>query len=322
MSGTSTPDLSIIVASYNVAPLLAECLRSLPAALAGLTGEIWVVDNDSRDGSADMVRSEFPQVHLIQNSVNRGFAKANNQALAEARGRYFLLLNPDTYVPAGTLLPMVEYMDQNPTVGMAGPRLMRPDGRLDEACRRSFPTPLSALSRFLGLDRMFPKSRFFGSYRKTFLDPQQCYEVDSVVGAFMLLRRQAMEDVGGLDEDYFMFGEDLDWCYRLRSNRWKVVYLGSFCAIHHKGASSAGAPYRMNYHFHRSMVLFHRKHLINNYPFFVNWAVYGGISLRYAIKSASMMVRGRPRLQDPVPRALPRGLEPPPAQGAERSAEK
>lgn len=291
MSAADAPDVAVIVASYNVAPLLRECLGSLGGALEGLRGEVWVVDNNSVDGSAAMVRSQFPEVHLIVNRRNVGFARANNQALKKARGRYLLLLNPDTFVPPGTIAPMVAYLDAHPEAGMAGPRLVRPDGRMDEACRRSFPTPLTALSRFLGLDRMFPRSRLFGSYRRTYESPEDSYEVDSVVGAFMLLRRAALDDVGGLDEDYFMFGEDLDWCYRLKSRRWKVVYLGAYRAIHHKGASSASAPFLVNYHFHRSMVLFHRKHLTPNYPFFVNWAVYGGISLRYALKSISMVLR-------------------------------
>ena len=313
MTATTELDLSIIVASFNVEALLRECLSSLPAALEGLQGEVWVVDNRSADDSIGMVRREFPEVNLIENTSNQGFARANNLALARAGGRYVLLLNPDTFIPPGMLKPMIEYMDENPKVGIAGPRVERPDGRLDEACRRSFPTPLTAMSRFLALDRVFPKSRFFGSYRRTWQDPEESFEVDSVVGAFMLLRREMLEDVGVLDEDYFMFGEDLDWCYRARDKRWKIVYLGAYRVIHHKGASADSAPYRMNYHFHRSMVLFHKKHLTPNYPFFVNWAVYGGISLRYALKSAVMLVRGK-TAEPPGGKARQSGALPPPRQ--------
>ena len=187
---------------------------------------------------------------------------------------------------------MISFLDENPDVGVVGPRVVRPDGGLDEACRRSFPTPLSAAARFLQLDRMFPKSKTLGSYRQTFKDPSDRYEVDSVVGAFMMLRRSALEDVGVLDEDFFMFGEDLDWCWRFKKRDWRIYYLGDQEVIHHKGASCATAPHRMNWHFHRSMVLFHRKHLVQRYPFFVNWIVYCAVGIRYALKSVVMVAKG------------------------------
>lgn len=295
-------DLSVIVASYNTGPLLRQCLESLGAALSPLETEVLVVDNRSTDGSQAMVERDFRWVTLIRNGRNTGFARANNTALELSSGRYVLLLNPDTLVPSGTLGPMVEFLDSNPEVGMAGCRLERPDGVLDEACKRSFPTPWSSLARFLALDRLFPRSRTLGSYRCTWRDPRGRYEVDSVVGAFMLCRRRVLEEVGGLDEDYFMFGEDLDWCYRIKSSRWKVFYLGDRRVIHHKGAATAQAPHRMNFHFHRSMFLFHRKHLEVRYPFFVNWLVYSGIGLRYAFKSITTLLG---RVGSRNPQALP-----------------
>ena len=210
-----------------------------------------------------------------------------------------LLLNPDTVVPEDTLGRMVSFLEENPEVGMAGCRLERADGRLDEACKRSFPTPVSSLARFLHLDKLFPRSRLLGSYRRTFDDPSGRYEVDSLVGAFMLCRREVLEDVGTLDEDFFMFGEDLDWCYRVKQGNWKVFYLGDRKVIHHKGVSTSREPHRMNYHFHRSMILFHRKHLEVRYPFFINWLVYSGIGLRYALKSLATLLFGRRRTHRP-----------------------
>lgn len=293
-------DLSVVVASYNVAPLLRACLESLETAFGVLDAEVFVVDNDSTDGSPEMVAAEFPQVRLIRNEINEGFARANNRALTLTSGRYVLLLNPDTAIPPKTLEPMVAFLDENQDVGVVGPRVVRPDGRLDEACRRGFPTPLTALARFLQLDKVFPKSRTLGRYRQTYQDPSDRYEVDSVVGAFMIVRRTALEDVGGLDEDFFMFGEDLDWCWRIKSKDWRIYYLGDLEVIHHKGASCTTAPHRMNWHFHRSMVLFHKKHLDVRYPFFVNWLVYCGVGVRYAVKSAFMLAKGQ-RARRPEP---------------------
>jgi hypothetical protein len=294
------------VATYNVRDLLRACLESLGQGLGALEAEVYVVDNDSRDGTPEMVLEDFPGVHLIRNRTNEGFARANNRALDRTRGRHVLILNPDTLLPPDTLEPLVAFLDAHGDIGVVGPRVVRPDGRLDEACRRGFPTPLSALGRFLALDRLFPRSRLLGSYRQTFRDPALSYEVDAIVGACMLLRRQALEDVGGLDESYFMFGEDLDWCWRFKGSGWRIWYLGQVHVIHHKGASVSTAPYAMNWHFHRSMVRFHRKHLVERYPFFINWAVYCGVGLRYALKSAVMLVRGT-RARPVVPMPAPGG---------------
>jgi GT2 family glycosyltransferase len=285
------PDLSVVVASYNTRDLLRECLTTLRGATKGVTTEVIVVDNSSGDGTRTMVEQEFPEVRLLANPKNEGFARANNRALKDARGRFVLLLNPDTLVPPDTIDPLVEFLNANPKVGMVGCRVDRPDGRLDEACKRNFPTPWSALARLLALDRLLGIGR---GYRRSEEDPAGRYEVDAVVGAFMLLRRETIEDVGGLDEDYFMFGEDLDWCYRVKQRDWQIYYVGDRSIVHHKGASTRQEPQKMNYHFHRAMFLFHRKHLVDRYPFFVNWLVYVGITLRYAARSAwNLLWRGR-----------------------------
>lgn len=288
----SRPDLSVLVASFNTKDLLLACLKSLETATDGLAIETFVVDNASSDGTPEAVASAFPGVRLIANATNEGFSKANNRALRESKGRYVLLLNPDTLIPPDTLGPMARFLDENPRVGMAGCRVDRPDGRLDEACKRTFPTPVSAFARFTGLDRVFPKA--LGGYSRMADDPSGSFEVDSVVGAFMMVRREAVEDVGGLDEEFFMFGEDLDWAYRMKAKDWAVWYVGDRRVIHHKGASVRKEPHRMNWHFHRSMILFHKKHLVDRYPFFVNWLVYAGVSVRYAFKSAVLAAQPKP----------------------------
>lgn len=299
----SAIELSIIVASYNTVDFLRACLASVESATQGLTCELIVVDNNSSDGSVSMVEREFPTVRVLRNLANEGFSKANNKALQEARGAAVLLLNPDTLVPAGTLQRLLKVLQESPQVGVLGCRIVRPDGSLDAACKRSFPTPLSALSRFLALDRLFPRSRRFGAYRRTYEDPCGSYEVESIVGAFMLVRRTALADTGGLDEDFFMYGEDLDWCWRLRQRGYAIWYIGSVTVVHHKGAATSREPQRMNWHFHRSMFLFHRKHLVNSYPFFVNWLVYLGITGLYALRSLRMALRRPPRAR-PIPTTI------------------
>ncbi|MBI4504349.1 MAG: glycosyltransferase family 2 protein, partial [Chloroflexi bacterium] len=222
--GTESPDLSVVVVTYNVRDLLEACLASFCASAGPLTVEVCVVDNASIDGSADLVRARFPQAALIGCATNRGYAYANNLALRQARGRHVLLLNPDTVLPPKALRTLVGILDGDPTLGAVGPKLVRPDGSLDLACRRSFPTPEIALYRMLGLSHRFPRSRRFARYNLTYLDPDQPAEVDAVVGACMAIRGAALRQVGLLDERFFMYGEDLDLAYRLKQAGWRVRY--------------------------------------------------------------------------------------------------
>ncbi|MFT7616512.1 MAG: GT2 family glycosyltransferase [Planctomycetota bacterium] len=285
--------LSIVITSFNTRPLLHDCLQSIQESEGGVEFEVFVVDNGSTDGSPGMVKTEFPQVQLFENKTNRGFAKANNQALRQTQGDYVLLLNPDTQLRSQTLSEMIEVMDEKPEVGLAGIKLVRQDGQMDRACRRGFPTPWNSLWRFLLLDRLFPKSRFFGGYNLSFMDPDGEYEVDAIVGAFMFFRRETLEEVGVLDENFFMFGEDLDWCYRVSRSEWKILYVGSKEVLHIKGASTRQNPQLMNSHFHRAMLIFHKKHLEHHYPFFINWLVSIGIGLRWVCKAVLLRFRRR-----------------------------
>lgn len=274
--------LSVIIVSYNVADLLRECLRSVYAS-RGVDPEVWVVDNCSSDGSAAMVAQEYPQARLLESPCNGGYAYANNLALSQAQGDYLLLLNPDTLLPPQALAEMLAFMEERPEVGMAGPKLVREDGSLDLACRRSFPSPAVSFYRMIGLSKRLPHSRRFGRYNLTYLDPDQEAEVDSVVGAFMMVRRQAVEQVGLLDEAFFLYGEDLDWAMRIKKTGWKVVYNPRVVVLHRKASSSNRDIRRATAEFYRSMLIFYRKHYAPQTIPPVNWLILGAIYARGGI---------------------------------------
>lgn len=259
-------DLGIVILNWNTRDLLRECLRSVYAAQGAPAFTVCVVDNASSDGSADMVRAEFPQALLVSSPVNRGYAAGNNlglRALGFGPGCqdgpcFALLLNPDTVVPERALGEMVAYMDAHPRCGVAGPKLVLPDGQLDLACRRSLAFD-AFIYRILGLSRLFPRSRRFGQYNLTYLSPEVETEVGSVVGAFMLVRREAISQAGLLDEAFFMYGEDLDWAYAITQAGWQVRYNPAVTVLHVKRAASSQS-HRAQIAFHEAMLYFYRKH--------------------------------------------------------------
>ncbi len=253
-------DISVIIVNYNVRDFLRNALVSIFKALEGMKSEVFVVDNASDDGSSEMVRQSFPHVTLIENSSNVGFAKANNQALARAQGKYFLLINPDTIVQEGTFRTLIKFFEENPDVGMAGCKILNPDGTLQLACRRSFPTPWVALTKVLGFASLFPSSRLFAKYNLTYLNPDENYEVDAISGSFMMVRGEVYARIGGLDETFFMYGEDLDWCYRVQQSGWKVFYVSATQIIHYKGESTRRSDIDELRLFYQAMRLFVRKH--------------------------------------------------------------
>ncbi len=275
--------LSVIVVNYNVREFLDHALTSLQKAMRGIRGEIIVVDNASDDGSVEMVRKRYPGVQLIASDSNLGFAKANNRALKRSRGKYLLLINPDTVVQEDTLRVMINFFEEHPEVGLAGCKILNPDGTFQLACRRSFPTPWVAFTKIFGLSTLFPQSRFFGRYNLTYLDPNRTYEVDAVSGSFMVLRRSVYEQVGGLDEDFFMYGEDLDWCYRIQRAGWKIYYVPATQIIHYKGESTKRSSIDEIKMFYEAMDLFVRKHLSRS--FFLT------LLLRYGILISSGFAR-------------------------------
>ncbi len=316
-------DLAIVIVNYNVCDLLRDCLKSVYASIGVAQGhplgfDVCVVDNASPDDSAEMVAREFPQAHLIRNTDNMGYAAANNLGLqyfgfshqqsaissqqhlhraAAQRAvqvsaiqnqkseipRYALLLNPDTVVPPDAFARMIQLMDDHPDFGVSGPKLVRLDGSLDLACRRGFPSVEVSFWRLTKLSKIFPRSRRFGRYNMTYLDPDQPAEIDSVVGAFMLVRREAIAQAGLLDEIFWMYGEDLDWAYRIKQCGWKVYYYPPVVVQHVKRASSsqdsAGAA-KAKFEFDRAMWLFYHKHYQAATPAPIDWLVKLGLSLK------------------------------------------
>jgi N-acetylglucosaminyl-diphospho-decaprenol L-rhamnosyltransferase len=268
--------LSVVIVTYNVRDLLGSCLRAVFASRAPFRFEVCVVDTGT-DGSAAAVRRDFPQVKVFEAPDNPGFAAANNLGLRHARGRYCLLLNPDTEVGPDALARTVAALEADPSVGILGPKLVRADGTLDLACRRSFPTPRNALFHFLRLPRLFPRHPQFGEYNLTYRDPDLAYDVDAVTGAFMLIRRRTLEEIGLLDESFWMYGEDLDLCWRSQARGWRTRYHPAVQVLHLKGQSSKRRSLQCTYEFFRAMHLFYQKHYARHAPALKNALVTAGI---------------------------------------------
>jgi GT2 family glycosyltransferase len=282
-------DLSIVILNYNTREHLRACLDAVLAegstrlSTGSVEAEVLVVDNASNDGSAEMVAEHYRWATLIRSPRNGGFAYGNNQALERSAGTAVLLLNPDTILPAGGIAQLLDTLRAHPEAGIIGPKLLKPDGRMHLACRRSFPTPSIAFYRLSGLSRLFPRSPRFGRYNLTFVDPDQAIEVDSVCGACMLVRRTVLERVGLLDERFFMYGEDLDWCLRTRQAGWSVRYEPGVVVQHQHGAASRQRALRTTYHFFKAMDLFYRKHYVDRYhpvvTGMVRTAIYGALAV-------------------------------------------
>lgn len=283
-------DLGIVIVNYNTKELLCDCLRSIYASEGDFTHTVVVVDNSSTDGSAAAARSEFPQITVIESDHNGGYSYANNLGLrrlgfrdrpghepAPDAPRYALLLNPDTVLPPEALQRMLTFLERRPDAGIAGPKLVREDGTLDKACRRSFPSPEVSFWRLTGLSLIFPKHRRFGRYNLTYIDPDQTIEVDSVVGAFMMLRGEAISDAGLLDEGFFMYGEDLDWAYRIKQAGWRVWYNADVTVLHYKGAASRKRSNKSILAFYDAMRRFHAKHYEAETPTPINWLIELGV---------------------------------------------
>ncbi len=251
--------IAVCIVAWNVKEDLLACLRSLFPAAEGVPVEVIVADNASADGTVDAVREEFPQVELICNDSNLGFAAATNQAMAAASGQFLLLLNPDTVLPEGALGELLEAADAHPQAGIIAPKLLNPDGSLQHSCRR-FPTPAAALFRHTFLGRLFPNNRWAAEYVMADWPHNEAREVDWVSGACMLIRRELYEEIGALDEGFFWGCEDVDYCLRGHRAGWKVVYTPRPAIVHRIGASSDKRPTRTVIDFHRSMQRLHRKH--------------------------------------------------------------
>ena len=252
-------DISVIIVSWNAKGYLEECLQSLLEAPPSRSMEILVVDNASTDGSPEMVEAKFPQVRLIRSARNLGFAKANNLAIRESRGKYISLVNSDVKVLPGCLDALADYLDQHSAAGNVGPRILNPDMTMQSTCRQ-FPGLWNNFCTSTGLASAFKKSRFLAGEHMFFFPHDRVKEVDVLVGCLWMLRREAVVQVGLLDERFFMYGEDLDWCRRSWNAGWKVVFVPTGLAIHHRGGSSGSQPVRLAVAQQSSVIRYWRKH--------------------------------------------------------------
>lgn len=277
-------DLSIIIVNYNTKLLTLQAVQSIFESQTSYSFEVIVVDNASTEtGLQEDLREQFHQVFFLQNESNLGFSRANNRGIRMAKGRYILLLNSDTKMESNTLQIMLDYMENDPDVGASGCKVLLSDGSLDKACKRGYPTPEASLYYLLYLHSVFPTKPQFNQYQLGHLNIDEEHEVDSLVGAFMIVRMEVVDQIGLLDEDFFMYGEDIDWCYRIKEAGWKIRYYPRAKILHLKGASSKKKPVKIIYEFHRAMYLFYNKHYRNKYPLWVTGLVYAGISLKFGL---------------------------------------
>lgn len=275
-------DLSVIIVNYNVKYFLEQCLHSVYKSAQNLNVEIIVVDNNSADGSCQMIREKFPKVILIENKVNVGFSKANNQAIKIARGRYILLLNPDTVVQENTLEACTHFMDEHPDAGCLGVKMIDGKGNFLPESKRGLPTPLVAFYKIFGLSALFPNSQRFGRYHLGYLDKEKIHQVDVISGAFMFIRRSVLDITGYLDEDFFMYGEDIDLSYRITQAGFKNYYFPETTIIHYKGESTRKSSINYVIVFYKAMAIFAKKHFSKNMALTYNVLIHLAIYIRAA----------------------------------------
>ncbi len=274
----------MVIVTFDVLPKLRHCLHSIPGALDGLRSDVTVVDNGYGDGTWAWL-AELENVRAIRGSPAMGFGAAVNRGLAGADGRYVLILNPDTLLPPGGVGRLTAVLDRDNDIGIVGPKLVLSTGELDRASRRSFPSPATALSRMLKLDSVFPGSSILGGYNLLHLDPDKASDVDAVSGAFMLIRSEAFRALDGFDEGFWMYGEDLDICYRAHKADWRVRYQPEVKVLHEKGVSSSRRRLKTRYEFYRAMARFYQKHQAPRRNPTLNLAVFTAI---FALGSAGL----------------------------------
>ena len=275
--------LSVIIVNYNVEHFLEQCLHSVYKALQNITSEVFVVDNNSVDGSTAMLREKFPQVHLIENKQNTGFSHANNQAIKSAKGEYILLLNPDTVVEENTFSKTILFMDGHSDAGALGVKMLDGKGNFLPESKRGLPTPMVAFYKVFGFSALFPRSKIFGKYHLGFIDKDQTHEVDVLAGAFMLLRRSVLDKTGLLDEQFFMYGEDIDLSYRITQAGYKNYYFPETRIIHYKGESTRKSSLNYVFVFYNAMIIFARKHFSPNHAKTFSLLIHMAIYLRAGV---------------------------------------
>lgn len=281
-------DLSIIIVNYKTYELTKNAIKSVLETVKS-SYEIFVVDNNSQDGSYEKLKFKFKneianeKIKLIANKSNQGFAAANNIAIKKSKGNFILLLNSDTVTKEDSIDMCFNYIKNHDDVGAIGCKILLPNGDLDKAAKRSFPNPKNSFYKLFGFSKINKRSKS-NNYNLDDLDPNGIYEVDSLVGAFMLVRKKTINQIGLLDEDYFMYGEDIDWCYRIKKAEWKIIYYGKVEIIHYKGSSSKKQKSKLIYEFYRAMYLFYSKHYTNKYSLLTKIVMYLGIFLLLIIK--------------------------------------
>jgi hypothetical protein len=253
--------ISVVIVNWNAKDYLAKCLNSLRSkSKNGFNIEILVVDNHSSDGSVKMIKDEYPEVVIIENKKNIGFGKANNQAIRKSKGDFILLLNPDTVIKTNAIEMLISYLKNNNHCGAVGPKIKNDDGTVQYECARRYPTPWTQFTVETTLYKRFPKSHIFGSYLMTYWNHLNSREVECISGACMMIRRRALDEVGLFDESFFMYGEDVDLCQRIRGAKYKIWYLAEAEIIHHQGKSSEQTPFKMALIARESMVKYFLKH--------------------------------------------------------------
>ena len=271
-------DLSVVIVNYNVKYFLEQCLHSVRQAKTGLKTEVFVVDNNSVDGSTGEIKQKFPWVRVIENKENLGFSRANNQAIAKSTGRYVLLLNPDTVVEEATFKKCIAFMDSNPDAGALGVKMINGKGEFLPESKRALPTPMVSFYKMFGLSALFPRSHRFGKYHLGYLDREETHSVDVLAGAFMFLRKEALDKTGMLDESFFMYGEDIDLSYRITGAGYKNYYYPETTIIHYKGESTKKGSLNYVKMFYQAMIIFAGKHFTSRkartFRILINLAIY------------------------------------------------
>jgi len=286
----SQPELSVCIVNWNTREDLEQAIVSVLESDPGLNPEVIVLDNASQDGSADMVRERFPDVVLIEEKRNLGFAKGYNCAARQASGRHLLILNPDTVVQSGALERLIEFLDSHQDAAAVGPRLLNSDGTIQYSCRR-FPKPMAAVLRNTVIGRILPRNHFTREYLMADWDHETVREVDWVSGAAVCIRPRAWDQVGGFDEGFFMYAEDMDWCLRAREAGWKVYYCPDAAVVHRIGRSSDQRPIDMVLQFHRSMARFYSKHYAADWPWGVRALPVLGIWARATLVMVQTLLK-------------------------------
>ena len=284
-------DLSVIIVNYNVKYFMENTIRSVNESVKDLSYEIIVIDNASKDGSAEYITEKFPEINYIYNDSNLGFAKANNQGLKIAKGKYILILNPDTIVKEMSINYLIDYLEKNPETGLATCKIIGPEGTLDPSCHRSFPTMWNSFCHLSGLSSLVPKTRLFASYNLSYLEDDRIAEVDAVSGSFMLLRRDIIDKGVLMPEEYFMYGEDLDFCYQIKIQGYKIEYVPIAEIIHYRGQSSKKDKIKLRKYFFDSMKIFVKKNYTSKYSFFFKFILDLAIMFSFLVSIGKIVFR-------------------------------